>query len=95
MAVNRKCPKCGSDHVQLSNERSKHGCIWAILFGIYYFFWILIKWMIGLCILFFYDWWIAMVKKCMGKGHIWRCKKWFSGKKRIYYCHECGYNFKA
>ena len=36
MAINRKCPKCGSTKVQLSNERSKHGCLFVILFGIWY-----------------------------------------------------------
>ena len=43
MAVNVKCPKCGSTKVQLSNEMSKHGCLWTVLFGIYYFMWIMIK----------------------------------------------------
>lgn len=95
MAVNRKCPKCGSNHVQLSNERSKHGCVWAILFGIYYFVWIMVKWMIGCFVFMFYDWWMAIIKACRGKGHVWRCKNWFSGKKRVFYCHDCGYNFKA
>ena len=33
MAVNKKCPKCGSEQVQLSNESSKHGCLFLILFG--------------------------------------------------------------
>ena len=32
MAVNKKCPKCGSENVQLSNESSKHGCLFLILF---------------------------------------------------------------
>ncbi len=43
MALNRKCPKCGSDHVQLSNEKSKHGCFWTLLFGVVYICWVFIK----------------------------------------------------
>lgn len=95
MAVNKKCPKCGSDHVQLSNERSKHGCLWTLLLGWIFIFWVMIKWIIGCMILCCYDWWMAIIKKCSGKGHVWQCRKWFSGNKRIYYCHDCGYNFKA
>lgn len=95
MGVNVKCPKCGDTRVQLSNESSKHGCLWAILFGIYYLCWIMIKWSIGLCIFICYDWWMAIVHKVNNKGHVWQSKKWFSGKKKIYYCHNCGYNFRA
>ena len=95
MAVNRKCPRCGSTHVQMSNERSKHGCLFTLLFGIYYLFLLFFKWMIGFMLLICYDWWMAIVKNIMGKGHIWQCRKWFSGNKRTFYCHDCGYNFKA
>ena len=95
MSLNIKCPKCGGIHVQLSNERSKHGCIFAILFGIYYVIWVMIKWLIGLIVLLLYDWWVAIIHSCCGKGHIWRFKKWFSTTKKIYYCHDCGYNFRV
>ncbi|MCQ2570858.1 MAG: hypothetical protein MJ154_01240 [Candidatus Saccharibacteria bacterium] len=95
MGINKKCPKCGSGKVQLSNERSKHGLLWLILFGIYYICWIFCKWMIGVIIFCYYDWWMYLVKKSQNKGHIWQSKKWFSGNKRIYYCHDCGHNFKA
>ncbi len=95
MALNRKCPKCGSDHVQLSNEKSKHGCFWTLLFGVVYICWVFIKWMIGCIIFICYDWWMAIINKCRSKGHIWQCRKWFSGNKRVFYCHDCGYNFKA
>ena len=95
MAINHKCPRCGSPRVKMSGEKSKHGCFWMILFGIYYFFWIMIKWIIGLVIFILYDWWMAIIKAVSGKGHVWQCKKWFSGYKRVFYCHDCGYNFKA
>ena len=95
MGVNAKCPKCGGTRVQLSNERSKHGCFWFLVFGLYFIFWTMIKWMIGLLVFMVYDWWVAIIHACMGKGHIWQSKKLFSGKKRIYYCHDCGHNFRA
>ena len=95
MAINAKCPKCGSTKVQLSNEMSKHGCLWTILFGVYYFVWIMIKWCIGMCIFMCYDWWMAIVHNTSGKGHVWQSKRWFSNRRRIYYCHNCGHNFRA
>ena len=65
MALNRKCPKCGSDHVQLSNEKSKHGCFWTLLFGVVYICWVFIIWMIGCIIFICYDWWLELVpNKC-------------------------------
>lgn len=95
MAYNVKCPKCGSTHVQLSNIQSKHGCLWFILLGWLYLFALAFKWLIGLMILCCVDWWMSIVKKLQGKGYIWKCKRWFSGNKKVYYCHNCGYNFKG
>lgn len=95
MAINVKCPKCGSEKVQLSNEMNKHGCLWSVLFGIWYFIWIIIKWCIGACVFICYDWWAYIIHKSSSKGHVWQAKKWISNKKKIYYCHECGYNFRA
>ena len=95
MALNRKCPKCGSHRVQLSNESSKHGCLFLILFGIYYFFWMLFRYMIGFLIFILYDWWMAIIHAIAGKGHVWQSKRWFSNRRRLYYCHDCGHNFRA
>ena len=53
------------------------------------------KWIIGLLFFVLYDWWMAIIKGILGKGHVWQCRKWFAGTKRVYYCHDCGYNFKA
>lgn len=95
MALSVKCPKCGSTRVQLSSERSKHGCLFAILFGVFYVAWILAKWIIGILIFIFYDWWVAIIQRDNDKGHVWQSKKWFANSKRIYYCHDCGFNFRA
>ena len=90
----RKCPRCGGHHVQLTFEKSRHGCLWTLLFGIYYIMWVFFKWMIGFIVLIVYDWWAALIKGLFGKGHVWQCRKWFAGTKREFYCHDCGYNFR-
>ena len=95
MALNVKCPKCGGTHVQMSSEKSKHGCLWFLIFGIYYVILMMIKWVIGLMVLMCIDWWMASIKACQKKGYIWKFKRWFSGTKKVYYCHDCGYNFKG
>lgn len=95
MAVNVKCPKCGDTHVQLSNEANKHGCLFTVLFGVYYLAWIAVKWMIGICVFMCYEWWMAIVHQLGGRGHVWQAKRWFSNRRRIYYCHHCGHNFRA
>ena len=95
MGINRKCSRCGSTHVQLSDERSKHGCLWLILFGFFYLAWIIIKWIIGLMVFLLIDWWMAILRDLQGKGYQWKCRGFFSGTKQIYYCHDCGFNFRA
>ena len=95
MAINRKCPKCGSERVQLSNEANRHGCLFTLLFGIWYLMVVLVRWMIGLVILVCIDWWMAIIKAVSKKGYVWKSARLFSGKKKIYYCHECGHNFRA
>ena len=95
MAINRKCPKCGGTKVQLSSESSKHGCLYMILFGLWYFILVMFKWMIGAMLLVCYDWWMAIVRATSGKGYVWQSKLWFSNRKQIYFCHDCGHNFRA
>ncbi len=95
MAANVKCPKCGSTQVQLSSVSSKHGFLWFLLLGWVYLIIIPIKWLIGLTVLVLIDWWMAIIKKAQNKGYIWKCKRWFSGKKKYYYCHNCGHNFRG
>lgn len=89
----RQCPRCGSTHVQLSMERSKHGCFWFILFGIGFVLWRIVKYCIGIAILVCFDWYMAIIANLRNRGYVWHCKKWLSGRKRTFYCHNCGYNF--
>jgi hypothetical protein len=95
MFNNQKCPKCGSNHVQLSNVQSKHGFFWFLIFGWVYLVLIPIKWCLGLLTILCIDWWMALIKKSQGKGYVWKGKRWFSGRKKMYYCHECHHNFKG
>ena len=95
MAITGKCPRCGSNHVQLSIEKSRHGCLWTLLLGWIYILWVLIRWLVGIVLFFLWDWWTAILHAFMGKGHVWQCRKWFSGYKRVFYCHDCGCNFRA
>ena len=95
MGINRKCPKCGSTKVQLSNERNKHGFLWLILFGVYYVCWWMCKVMVALMVLMCFDWWFAIIKKSQGKGYVWLSKRIIQNKSKNYYCHDCGNNFRA
>lgn len=95
MATNIKCPKCGSNRVQLSNVENKHGCLFTILFGIYYIMLVFCKWCVAAMLLIFVDWWMAIIKAIQHKGYVWKFKGWISNKKKTYYCHDCGHNFKA
>lgn len=95
MALNVTCPKCGSTHVQLSNVKNGHGCLWTILFGVVYFVWVFIKFIIGLTLLLLVDWWVALIMKARKKSYNWISKKFFGFKKKYFYCHDCGHNFKS
>ena len=95
MSNNPKCPKCGSNKVTLVNENSKHGFLWLILFGIYWFTWWLIKAATAICVLIFFDWWDAIIKKSQGKGYIWASKRIIQNKSKLFHCDKCGHNFKG
>ena len=95
MGINRKCPKCGSTKVQLSNERNKHGFLWVILFGMAYVIWWLFKLSIAIVVLVCWDWWFAIIQVSLGKGYVWISKRIIENRTKIYYCHGCGHNFRA
>ena len=90
-----KCPKCGSNKTQLSSVSSKHGCLWFILFGWIWVMWIMLKWCIGFSILVCWDWWMAIIKASQKKGYVWQGLRWFSSTKKVYYCHDCGHNYRV
>ncbi len=94
MRLNVRCPRCGSRRVQCSNERSKNGCFWFFLIGFPYVLFVLLKWMVGLFLLVCFDWWIAILRRSIGRGYVFRSLRLFSGTKRIFFCHDCGYNFR-
>ena len=95
MSVNKKCPKCGSTKVQLSSEKSKHGILWTILFGVYYACWWFCKAMVALMVLMCWDWWYSIIKKSQNKGYVWLSKRIIENKSQVYFCHDCGHNFRG
>ena len=97
MPRNRKCPNCGSENVLLNvaDEENANGCLWFFLFGIVYIFWVLAKWTVGLIILCTYDWWMALAKSREQKGYVWKSERWFSGKRKSYFCQDCSHYFKS
>ena len=95
MSINKICPRCGSNKVELTHINKGYGCLFGIIFGFFYLILIvLIKWMIGLTILLVWDWWFAIVMKSSNKPYTWISKRFFF-RRNTYYCHECGNNFKA
>ena len=55
MGLNPICPKCGSDHVQLTSQRYGHGCFMTVVFGVFYLAWRLFKYIIGMILFAIYD----------------------------------------
>ena len=55
----------------------------SLLVGILYLLIVLVKWLIGLVILVFYDWWRALGHciwrriTCSRGRYKWKCKPWF------------------
>ena len=96
MGINVKCPRCGSERCQLSNEEAKRdGCLYFLFFGVWYIFFLIIKLLIGLIVFLLVDWWVAIIRAHQGKGYVWLSKRILSGRRKIYFCHDCGFNFRA
>lgn len=95
MAVNKKCPKCGSTKVQVTSEKSKHGFFWTLIFGIYYCLWWMCKFTGAVIVFMCWDWWNAIIKKSQNKGYVWLSKRMLQNNSKLYYCHNCGHNFRG
>lgn len=90
--MNKKCPKCGSSKTKVTQQLKKHGFLWWVFIGVWVW---LFKVIFAMTVFMVYDWWMAIIKKIQGKGHIWRSKKMMSNTATIYYCDDCGNNFKV
>jgi hypothetical protein len=95
MSLNPKCPHCGGTRAVLTSEHKRHGCLWLILFRIYYVIWTILRWIAGLLVLILFDWWMAILKAIAGKGYVFKSKRFFSPWRRYYYCPDCGTNFRG
>lgn len=90
-----RCPRCGSTRVQLTTVRGGHGCLWFLLLGWYYVIWVIIRWCIGFLVLCYWDWWVAIIQALRRKGYAWKCRRFFRGTTKYYYCHKCSRNFRG
>lgn len=95
MGRNIKCPKYGSNKVQMTAGKNRRGFLMTLLFGFYYLPALCCRWLFGFFVLI-YDCFAVIVKKIKSPslGYVWKCKRWFRNP-REYYCHYCGYNFKG
>ena len=75
--------------------RALHVEVEEFVFGFYYIVYLLCKWTVAFCILILFDWWIAIIKAITGKGYVWKSLSLFSSRRKLYYCHSCGHNFRA
>ena len=71
MSINKTCPKCGSNKVELTHVNEGHGCLFTFLFGLWYWLWVLFKWFIGLMVLMVWDWWFAIIMLIAKKPYQW------------------------
>lgn len=71
------CPRCGSSNIIVHNTEKQHfkqghGCLGLIFFGIYYVFWLVIKWTCKIVVVGLYwlcvGWWYAAYCKMKGKN---------------------------
>ena len=38
---------------------------------------------------------MAIIQAVRGNGYVWQGLRWFSNRRKVYFCHECGTNFRA
>jgi DNA-directed RNA polymerase subunit RPC12/RpoP len=108
-----RCKNCGSKNVttQVINEtsyRRGHGCLFTILFGIFYWAWLVVKWTLKLMIAILYlllAAWI-MVIAAAASNRQFKHPRWFKkmmqrkGKvyneqTMVFVCNNCGYRWDA
>ncbi len=94
MLLNSNCPRCGSKHTELVQEKYREYPVWLAPFRVSVFAWIVTRWIMGIFAFVLYDWWVALIRSLMGKGHIWLSKKCFTIHERTFYCRNCGHNFR-
>ena len=103
-----KCEKCGSENmtaqvVATTKMKKGHGCLYTVLFGIFYWTWLVIKWCCKYCIALCY-WiiagWITAIVCAVQKKKFstpqWYKKmmrrkgKTYTDEKTIFICQDCG-----
>ena len=77
------CPNCRGRNILISYEKEEESNFFAVFFGIFYLLWFLLRCVIGIFILIFYDIWCAVIKKRGGKSHLFVSRRWFRGSKKV------------
>jgi len=86
-----------------SSKKSGHGCIWTLLFGVFYWMWLLFKWMMKYliaAIFFMFVALYALIKSLVTKTE-YRMPLWFtrmlqrrgttlSWHSTVFVCQDCG-----
>lgn len=88
------CPNCRGKNILISYEKEEEPNFYAVFFGIFYIIWFLFRCVLGILIFCFYDWWHAILEKRRGRSHLFRCRRWFRGSKKSYYCQDCKTHYK-
>lgn len=107
-----KCSNCGSENVQIQtiNEqdyKKGHGCLFTFLFGLYYWTWLIIKWMCKYfayaCYWLFCGWVQVIIAKKKGipfeqpksiKRMMQRHGKTYNHVHSYAVCQDCGHREK-
>ena len=80
MGRHKRCTRCGST---LFPDNIDEEILYGILYGIFYIVILLVKWTIGLIVLVFYDWWMAICYSAYAlvtrdqRRYRWKCRNWF------------------
>ena len=102
------CSKCGSPNMTAQvvtsvDYKKGHGCLWTVLFGIFYWTWLIIKWIFKLIVAFFYFIFIAWIRAIIAASKkrpfshpdwyrkmMQRRGKTYNNEKTVFVCNNCG-----
>lgn len=111
--MGKRCPKCGGYYTsaQIVNKvdfKQGHGCLWFLLFGIWYLLWITVKWSMKYFIFLMYMcsfapifYVIALVNKKQYRNPEWltrlmqRRGRAYNRTATEFVCNQCGHHWKA
>ena len=108
-----RCNNCGSENMtatiqSTTSYKQGHGCLWTILFGLFYWTWLIIKWTFKYLIVFLWyicvEWWRAIIVAISSKPYsrpqfiinlLRRRGKAYTDHQTMFICNNCGNRQKA